>query len=484
MTFLKVLLMSVCFLSQQVTAGELDKKYEARIQSLLNDLRFPGVAIAVVKNGKILYERGFGFRDLKNQLPVNEDTLFAIGSTSKAFTATSLGMIADKGSLRLDDPVRYHLSGFALSDPVASNNATIIDLLSHRTGLARHDWLWYHTNYTRVELLEKMRFLQSSNSFRDRFDYNNLMYLAAGMIVGKVGGYSTWESFVKKEIFQPLGMKRSNFSTENMIQDDNSALPYLLTEKGAFEKIPYKNIDSIGPAGSINSTIHEMANWLIFNISEGKFEGRRLLSKEVHRSIVSPRLVLPDNPLLNLVPEFKRSTYGLGWGQFLLRNREVVWHNGGIDGFIADVSYMPEEKIGIVVLANATHQMLPMIAAFITYDTLLDEAGINWQEKLYIETPDIPGLKEVDPPRPLTDYVGKYVHSIAEIRVRSIKDQLYMDLENFSTRLIYVSDGYFVSADRSIPKVGFQFHGQGHITLNIALESAVDPIDFKRLSTE
>ena len=232
------------------------------VAGAMKDWKVPGVAVAVVKDGQVILSKGYGTRDADKQLPVTPKTLFAIGSITKSFTVTALGMLADDGKLDWDKPVREYLPEFRLYDQVASDHMTPRDLVTPRSGLPRHDALWYNSTFTRREMIERLRYLEPSKDFRSTWQYNNLMFLTAGYLAGQLAGTS-WEELVRARIFGPLGMTGSNFSVTDSQKSPDFAQPYA-TVKEETKKIPFRGIDEMAPAGSINSNIEDMTRYLLF----------------------------------------------------------------------------------------------------------------------------------------------------------------------------------------------------------------------------
>src|SRR5262249_52053109 len=316
------------------------------ITKAMQDWEVPGLALAVVKNDAVVLAKGYGVRKLGETTPVNEKTLFAIGSSSKAFTAASLAMLVDDGKIKWDDPATKYLPGFQLYDPYATHELTVRDLLAHRCGLDRGDLMWYGSGYGRQEVLRRIRYLKPSSSFRSKFGYQNIMFLAAGQILPTVAG-KTWDEFVKDRIFKPLGMTASNTSTEALSGQDNVATPHDKVEE-KIEPIPWRNIDNIGPAGSINSNVVDMAQWVRLQLGEGVYNKQRLLSSGSVSEMHMPQTIIRlEGTQAKLNPETHFMAYGLGWMLQDYRGKKLVQHGGNIDGMSALVAMIPEEKLGL-----------------------------------------------------------------------------------------------------------------------------------------
>src|SRR5438876_3802286 len=239
------------------------------VPSQMQKWKVPGLAIAVVQNGQVIYSRGFGLRDVKANLPVTTKTIFAIGSISKSFTSLSMGILNDEGKLDWDKPVRQYLPEFQMYDPVASERMTPRDLISHRVGMAGHDLIWYSSDFSREDMVRRLRFLQSDHDFRSGYRYNNLLVMTAGYLVGRVSGQG-WEDFVRHRVFEPLKMNASNFSVVDSQKSSDFAHPYRKDEHtGEVSETIFHAVSPIGPAGSINSNVEEMARYAVLQLSKG-----------------------------------------------------------------------------------------------------------------------------------------------------------------------------------------------------------------------
>ena len=353
------------------------------INAAMKEWQVPGLAIAVVKDGKVVLSQGYGRRDIEKNLPVTPRTLFAIGSITKSFCVAGLGMLVDGRTLDWDRPVRDYLPAFRLHDRVPTDRVTTRDLITHRTGLPRHDALWYLTKLNRRETFERLRFLEPTRDLRGRWQYNNLMFVTAGVLLEKVTG-SSWEDFTRRRLFAPLGMTRSNFSVLVSQKADDFALPYS-EEDGKVRRIPFRDITPVAPAGAINSSVEEMSRYLLFHLALGKHEGKQLLSRAVCEEMQAPQMVMPlalqkQNPFATPGD----ASYGLGLFVTRHRKEKMVQHGGAIDGFIAYLAFLPEHQIGVVVLTNLqrrTGNPVPIVVTHEVFDRLLGKSGIDWRER-------------------------------------------------------------------------------------------------------
>jgi len=372
--------------AQQGPGPDFDKY----VNDALKEWQVPGVAIAIIKDDRVVLAKGYGTRELDKALPVDEHTLFAIGSSSKAFTAASIGMLVDEGRVKWEDPATKYLPGFQLFDPYATRELTVIDLMSHRSGLARGDMLWYASAYDRDEVLRRVRYLKPTWSMRARFGYQNIMFLAAGQIIPSVANKS-WDDFIRERIFTPLGMTSSSTSIKALSASNNVATPHAKLDDKV-QAVSWRNIDNIAPAGSINSNVIDMAQWVRLQLGGGVYEGKRLLSSGVMKEMHTPQTIIRlEGPMGSLYPEAHFLTYGLGWFISDYRGRKVVEHGGAIDGMRAAVAMMPEEKLGLVVLTNLQGTILPQALMFKIFDSYLGASQRDWSTDLLKTTK---GLEE------------------------------------------------------------------------------------------
>ncbi len=394
--------------------------FDEYVTKAMKDWDVPGSAIAVVKDDKIVFAKGFGVRRLGETTPVNERTMFAIGSSSKAFTAAAIALLVDDGKVKWDDPVTKHLSGFELYDAYASQQMTLRDLLCHRSGLERGDLMWYGSSFDRNEIVRRVRFLKPSWSFRSNFGYQNIMYLAAGQTAAAVSGKS-WDAIIKERIFAPLGMKESNTSINDLKGMANVASPHAKIDDKV-QAISYRNIDNIAPAGSINSNVMEMAEWVRLQLGEGSFQGKRLISSGAIKEMHMPQtLIRADFPWTMMAQEAHFIAYGLGWFLNDYRGRKIVHHGGNIDGMSAQVALIPEEKLGLVILTNMNGTFMPIALQYRVFDAFMNQPQKDWSadllkgmKALEVQAKDAEKkqidarAKDTKPSLALEKYVGTY----------------------------------------------------------------------------
>jgi CubicO group peptidase (beta-lactamase class C family) len=331
---------------------------DAYVARSMKTFGVPGMAVAIVKDGKVVVAKGYGVRKLGDPTPVDEFTMFGIGSNTKAVTTAALATLVDEGKLSWDDPVYQRLPGFVMYDPYVSHEMTIRDLLTHRSGmgLGEGDLLfWPHTTYTRAAVIYKLRFMKPQSSFRSHYAYDNLLYMAAGQIIPAVTG-TTWDDYVRQRIFAPLGMNHSNVSTTEYKPGGDYAYPHSRVD-GKLQPIAFEDLDNAGPAGAINSCAADMAKWVQLQLNHGKFVDNdgRLFTEERSQEMWSPQTILPigDLPPALAPLKAKFADYALGWGLRDYRGRKLIGHTGGVGGFVSRVMLVPEENLGIVILTNA-----------------------------------------------------------------------------------------------------------------------------------
>ena len=328
--------------------------YVARAMKVFN---VPGISIAIVKDGRVVLAKGYGVRKMGESAPVDENTLFGIGSNTKAFTAAALATLVDEGKISWDDHVADRLTGFQMYDPYVSHEMTIRDMLTHRSGMGLGEGdllIWPQTTYTRDEIIYRLRFMKPASSFRSQYAYDNIMYIAAGQIVSAVTGES-WEDYVRKRILTPLGMSATNFSTNALKPGTNFSWPHSQVD-GKLQPIEPHNLDNAAPAGAINSSAAEMAKWVQLQLNHGRLaEGSvRIFSEEQSRSMWTAQTILPINTptaLAALRPNF--AAYGFGWSLRDYHGRKLVGHTGGVAGYVSRVMLVPDESLGVVILTNA-----------------------------------------------------------------------------------------------------------------------------------
>jgi len=374
------LLIVSLFLTDSYSQTTNDKRIaalEPQLQKLLFDWKAAGFAVAVVEKNKIIYAKGFGYRDLEKKVPVTPNTLFAIGSCTKAFTAALVGLLDKDKLVEIDKPVHQYLPQLSFYNSGMTNTITLRDMMSHRTGLPRHDYSWYLFPTSRDSFLLRIPYMEPTAGVRDRWQYNNFMFLLQGVVAEKMTGKS-WEQNIKSKFLDPLGMTRTNFSVKEMEKDKDASVGYFVRNDSIIDILPYYNIDAMGPAGSINSSVNEMANWVITWINGGKYNGKEILPSSYVRDAMSSQMVISSALPEKEVPDVHFSNYGLGWSLTSYRGHYLVNHGGNIDGFSANTAFFPMDSIGIIVLTNQNGSVLPTTVRNMIADKIFNLSPIDW----------------------------------------------------------------------------------------------------------
>ena len=383
-------ILGLCLSLSAQTNDRVLQQLDAQFRRMMSDWECPGMAVAIVKGDSVIFAKGYGVRELGKPELVDENTLFAVGSQTKAFTAAALAILVDEGKLRWDDPVVKYLPRFELSDPELTRRLSIRDCLTHRSGFDPLSAQFLFTDLSRDEILRRYRFAKPSGVFRASFDYNNILFLLAGQVIPAVSGMS-WDDFVAERIFKPLGMKASNTSITRYAANANRASAHEIID-GKVRNIPLLNADNYAPAGSINSSLADMASWLRMQTGAGLFEKNRIVSAPAMNEMHTPQVmvsfprVFADMPFVSTYaiqlakPLFL--TYGLGWFIQEYRGKRLIHHGGDIDGQRSQVGFMPDLNLGVVVLSNLHPATLAEAVLFTVLDAFLGAGARDWSGEL------------------------------------------------------------------------------------------------------
>jgi CubicO group peptidase (beta-lactamase class C family) len=453
---LTALLVVICLWPPGIVAKRktaLSDDYAPLVRRVMARDQIPGVAVGVVEGGHLVFARGFGYRDVDKHLPVTPDTLFALGSCSKTFTATAIALLADEGRIALDAPVRTYLADFSLQDPVASATLTPRDLLTHQSGLPRHDFFWYQAPFSRDELYDRLRFLEPSGPPRTRWQYNSLMFVVAGRVVEQVSGES-WETFVQSRILVPLDMRRTVLSAEAMETDSDHASPYAMRE-GTLREIPMlKRLSAIAPAGAVQTSVRDLARWLTFHATRSP----ALLGEDLWRELHRPQAEMPAPDQ----PEVQHRYYALGWTHESYRGHPLVVHNGAIDGFTVHMGFLPESGQGLIVLMNrdlATEALMAL--AYSAYDRLLGLEPLDWERRLEEVPTQLQDVRDIALDFPIEEVVGRYDHpAYGALTIRADGSRLVMQFRTLRFALVYQGGRRFLSREPiadGAPQVSVRF---------------------------
>ncbi|MFB3906068.1 MAG: serine hydrolase [Acidobacteriota bacterium] len=357
------------------------EKLDAYFARARDDWKVPGMAIAIVKDDRVVFAKGYGVRELGKPAKVDENTLFAIASNTKAFTAAALAVLVDEQKISWDDRVQTHLPYFELYDSYVSHDFRIRDLLCHRSGLRTFggDLIWYGTPYGREEIVRRARFLKQAFPFRSGYGYSNIMFIAAGEVVEKASGKS-WEDFIRQRLLIPLGMKRTVLSVKELAGMENVATPHADPD-GELRTFPWRGWDNTVPAGGIISSVADLAQWLRLQLGRGTLEGKPVFSERQsrvmwtpHVSFVSTKRSEERNPYVRL------SGYGLGWQLSAYRGVMMAQHGGAYDGMVSQTALLPDRQVGVVVLTNSTTGLASALV-YRTLDAYLGSEDVDWSNE-------------------------------------------------------------------------------------------------------
>ena len=350
---------------------------DAYVERAMREWEVPGLALAVVRNDSVIHARGYGVRELGGTGAVDEHTLFAIASTTKAFTAAALATLVDEGRLRWDDAVTERLPGFQLADAYITREMTVRDLLTHRSGISRSDNLWIAAPFDRAEVLRRARHLPATSGFRSEYGYHNVMFIAAGELAAAAAGES-WDDLVEQRLFRPLGMVRSTTRAAVVETRDNVATSHSKAD-GQVIRMQRRNYDNIGGAGAAWSSAHEMAQWVRMHLNGGTYNGRRVLSPAALRELHTPQMVIRgDTVAERMFPDTNFRAYGLGWSLQDYAGRKLVHHSGSINYTRTQVGMVPSEGIGVVVIANLSTSNLQLALMYRVLDALMGQPERDW----------------------------------------------------------------------------------------------------------
>lgn len=482
---LLILLISFCSKTHGQTYN-LDKSlagFDKYIDQVMVDWNSPGIAVGIIIKGELAYSKGFGYRDLEGKLPVTSKTLFPIASNTKLFTAVSMGMLVEEGKLAWDKPISNFVPQIKFYNQELYNNVTLRDMLAHRTGISRHDFIWYKSDFSRKELYDRLVYLEPAQPMRQSSLYNNLMYAASGYNLELISG-KTWEDFVKEKFFSPLNMNSTLFTIEDMeITNDFAFTYYEDRDTDKLIKRPYyREQQGIGPAGSIISNIEDMSKWVITLMNQGNYKGKNVISPNILKETLQPAIAYPNTALENEgYDEILNSIYGMGRSFAAYKGHYLTRHGGAIGGFYSQVSMMPYDSIGVLVFVNGAHNRpLISVISYNIYDRILglEQTDFNGRslknriegKKSSKEARQTNGSDRVvntAPSHPITDYQGQYedpAYGILNVELEG--EQLKFDFHNIVLPLEHYHYDRFDTPDDQIYgkyTVNFSANPQGDI---------------------
>lgn len=461
-------------------------EFEAYLQGVMADHHLPGIAVELVDQQGTLWQITLGYRNTVQRLPVTPQTLYGIGSTSKAFTGMLMMQLQEDGRLKIDSPVQKYLPTFALSESQYSSQITLRDLMTHATGVARHDFAWYgQPALSREELFAKIPFLEMGAVPRTQFIYNNWMWMAAAMIAEQQGGGPPWEQLIQSRILTPLRMNKTVVKIADVKTSSDYSLPYEIGSLGVRE-VPFYDLGGMAPAGGIFSNLNDMARWLRLHLNQGELEGTSIVSPaglaEIHRGTMSMG---------------GGAKYGLGWASVDFGGKLLLTHDGGIDGFSSNVSMIPSLGLGVVVLMNASVVAPQNIALRIWQHVLnmplkdfVRDSAKAQEEQFERTMKQFPDAPQVALTTPLQDYLGSFCHTAypaVEVKLGPRVNELMLNLsilrmtaypvavDQFSLRGQY-NDGKVVKFERDMK-------GQVHSLEWKVEQTARKALRFKRCSS-
>ena len=358
----------------------LPQNFDAWVESSRKEWQIPGMAIGIVKDGKVIYAKGFGEKRLGSSDQVDANTIFSIASVSKNITAAALGILVDEGKIKWDDKITQHIPWFQLKDSWVTQELTIRDALTHRVGLGRilGNRLQFMTDSPRDSVLYQMRFMELEKPFRSEFVYNNVMYSLAGQIIEHVDG-RTWDEFLMERLFMPLEMNSSTTSIKQLKPSDNQAYPHQFIN-GKVVSIERRNWDNAGPAGGVNASINDLNKWMLMQLgNSGSYNGKTIISSEQMNEIHKPQMLRSHTNALGA-----QNSYGFGWSITDYKEKRVITHGGATDGFNTALYLLPELELGIIVVGN-TFNSLGNAVAYQVMDAYLGGNDVDWSER-YLES--------------------------------------------------------------------------------------------------
>ncbi|HEV3196480.1 MAG TPA: serine hydrolase [Bryobacteraceae bacterium] len=496
--------------AQTINVTQRLEGFDAYMAKTLKDWNAPGVGVGIVVNDKLVFTKGYGFRDYEKKLPFTAATLSPIASNTKLFTAVAAGMLVEEGKLSWDKPVRESVPAIRFYNDQLNNNVTLRDMLSHRTGITRHDTIWFKSDFTRKELFEKVVYLEPQEPMRQTFLYNNLMFAAVGYLIELQSG-KTWEQFVKERIFDPLQMNATGYSIAEMVKRPEFGVGFT-ERRDSFDlyKISYyEDISGVAPCGAIVSNIEEISHWLIALMNQGKYEGKQVLPAEVLKATLQPAIALPNADLeARGWPEILNEAYGMGRWTASYRGHLIAFHGGDLPGFHTQISMMPQDHLGVIVFEIGNHsQPLYNIVSYNVYERLLGMEQTPWSERqLEIRLKNKKAgtearakanqgrVPDTRPSHPLPDYVGTYENPAYGVMNIGLKDnQLRFDFHKIRLPMTHFHYDRFDTPDdeeNGKQSVNFRTNPQGDIdqaVMSLDQAEAVfvrkpDPIDPKLMS--
>ena len=410
--------------AQDVDVSKRLEGFDEYMAKVLKDWNGPGIGVGIVVGDKLVFTKGYGYRDYEKKLPFTPGTVCPIASNTKLFTAVAAGMLVEEGKLTWDKPVRESVPTIRFNNETLNNTVTLRDMLSHRTGITRHDTIWYKSDFTRRELFDRLKYLEPQEPMRQAFLYNNLMFAGVGYMIELQSG-KTWEQFVRERILQPLDMKSTGYTIAEMVKAPEHGVGF--TEKrDSFDlyRLPYyEDIEGVAPCGAIVSNIEDLSHWVIALMNDGMYHGKQVVPADVLKQTLQPAIGLPNTAAEQRgFWELLNAAYGMGRQTASYRGHLITYHGGDLPGFHSQVSFMPKEKIGVIVLVVGNHTApLYNYVSYNIYERMLGLDQTPWiqrgldirlkgkaagtQARKKAGEDRVPNTK---PSHALADYVGDY----------------------------------------------------------------------------
>lgn len=467
--------------------------FDAYMEQLLVDWNGVGFGVGIVVDDELVFARGYGYRDYGKKLPLTPQTLFPIASNTKLFAAVSAGLLVDAGQLSWDGPVRSDVPTIKFFNDELDRNVTLRDMLAHRTGITRHDMIWFKSELDSAELFARLRYMEPSVPLRQMFLYNNMMYAAVANIVALKSG-RPWQQYVKENILAPLDMRSTVFSIAEMKTFPEYAVPFGLREDSReLHELPfYENTRGLAAAGAMVSNISDLSHWLIALMNDGRYAGRQVLPAAALKATLQPAIAIPNDSYENRGwRELLNSEQGMGRRMASYRGHSITYHGGDLAGFHSQISYMPAQRIGVVVVAIGDHTAeLYDPISFNVYERALGLDLTPWSERLLAlekksqqadkaarEQIGNDRMRGTKPSHPLKDYVGEYEHpAYGTLRITLADRALQLDFHRLNTRLNhYHYDRFDTSFNKEYGtySVRFSTNPQGEMDgLTMALDEA------------
>lgn len=471
------------------------KKLDAYYEQALKDWKVPGMAIAIVKDDSLVYARGFGVKNINTGEAVNANTLFAIASNTKAFTATALMMLQEEGKLDIDDKVTKYLPWFETYDPFVTSQMTIRDLLCHRSGLKTFagDLIWYGTDYSAKEVVERSQYLKPSYGFREKYGYSNIMYIAAGLVIEEVSGMA-WKDYIKENILLPLGMNRTVASVTDLESMGNYASCHNDVEDEVIA-IPFINWDNAAAVGGLLTSVNDISKWLKVQLKHGIYNGDTLFSKRTQDVMWTAHTINTVSAYSKRIyPSTHFKSYGLGWGMADYHARKIVRHGGGYDGMLSTTVMVPEENLAFVIYVNKNSGVYNQLA-YKTLDVFLSNDDTDWSQsalnrmKNYKPSKKAVPTPDTKPSLTIEDYAGTYGGKIyGDLKISLVEGELYMEFEHtalFKASLKHYHYDTFEFEFKDVPslpkgKVTFYLNAKG-IVESLLVDLPNPDFDFTEL---